>query len=381
MYTLPCRSYDETCADNADDYDDAEEASVDVSALDLTTKTEIHTKDETTLEVESKVVASPILMPPPPVAVPTYGHKPHGIINDKMFHGPKYNLVNTIPASEKGSIEKITNKYYSCTSDKISVPTKDIHCSVTNITDTDLFTKNYVKQQVREKIYCSPQNTCRTPKKCAEDFGIAVTNAIKSSGKPLKFSTKHFREKSTTINEIDVDSLARPMRSSTPTPSISASTIVAGNLDIDFLNTEELDSTFHSTGVAEVGDSENDDDDDIFKPYLDKLKKKLPHPNSRKNTAQDETGQVLKQGKSSVSLTDSQKKSYCTDWMQKNSGVSTNNCDAPPSIFEDSVALPENLLNITSVSRNVTPIDQKVSGHKVGKATTIIDAYRDTKFM
>ena len=71
------------------------------------------------------------------------------------------------------------------------------------------------------------------------DYGI--------SSKPLKFNLQHFTTKNMQVEDIDVNFLEKPIRCSTPTPSIDG-TILVGHLDcsINASNTEEDSST--STG-------------------------------------------------------------------------------------------------------------------------------------
>lgn len=64
-----------------------------------------------------------------------------------------------------------------------SLPVSDVHCYVTNNTEIDSYTKNIVRYQINNKMVkriTPAPNTKLTPKKCAEDFGIEVTQAIKS---------------------------------------------------------------------------------------------------------------------------------------------------------------------------------------------------------
>ena len=68
--------------------------------------------------------------------------------------------------------------------------------------------------------------------------------------------------------------------------------------------------------------------------------------------------------------------------MEKESGVSSNNDDVAPSLYDTTVNMSESLLDITSVSHNVPQTKQKPkSPSNTGMAINNFDIYKDTKFM
>ena len=111
--------------------------------------------------IPKDVVASPVLMPPPPT-IPKC--QP---INKKASGKP-------VQISVKGSInstnQKSSNNMQSVFTDRkvdrlmssktvhCSVPSKNVHCFVTNnVTDIDMYTKQFVQQQIRKKVYAQPE--------------------------------------------------------------------------------------------------------------------------------------------------------------------------------------------------------------------------------
>ena len=83
-------------------------------------------------------------------------------------------------------------------------------------------------------------------------------------------------------------------------------------------------------------------------------------------------------------VTAGHKENYCSDWITKNSGVSTTNNHSPPSLYEPSVALSNSLLNVTSVSRNASPENvQNRTKNSTPTGRGIIDSkkYENTVFM
>ena len=118
------------------------------------------------------------------------------------------------------------------------------------------------------------------------------------------------------IEDIDFEALQRPMRASTPAPSINdTSTIVAGHLDFSI---GDLESTVCK---------QEEKDEMIEDLHIDT------------------------------------KAAYCADWMDNQEGISTTNSDPPPSLYASSVSLNDSLLDETSISRN-KPLPSKVPNHK-----------------
>ena len=180
----------------------------------------------------------------------------------------------------------------------------------------------------------------------------------------MKLNVKHFIEKKkTTVDDIDLEFLQRPMKCSTPTPSVDNSTILAGHLDISITDIASTMDDKEEIGLADMPDLDNDDD--IFTPYISAIKRKSSTTKPVPKLSEVETS--------------SDKNTYCSDWIVKNDGVSTNNADAPPSLYDPSVALSDSLMNITSVSRNIPKSPQK--GKKNTLATTSLKKYANTVFM
>ena len=206
-----------------------------------------------------------------------------------------------------------------------------------------------------------------TPKKCAGDFGIQVTKAIKESGYPLKVNVQYFKKKKKTVDDIDVNYLQQPIRSSTPTPSeTDCSTIMAGHLD--YTIDEEYERSVQPS--TDINETENESQDSLECYLLDLNAKSTSRgvEKKKKHTFEDKT-----QSKSN---------GYCQDWMQKEQGVSTTNSDAPPSIYEPSLILSKSLLDVTSISRNEPTNTAKSDPSKnTGRPVNNYDSYSNTVFM
>ena len=131
----------------------------------------------------------------------------------------------------------------------------DVHCYVTNnVDELDSHTKKLVQYQIQKKIYSQLEkhlNMCVTPKKTEYVF--------QKEPKPFKFNQKHFREKNMKVDEIDVDYLQWPFRASTPTPSISSSTVLASHLDY---TVNDLDTTLLNKQDDQSANTSSDDDND-----------------------------------------------------------------------------------------------------------------------
>ena len=94
--------------------------------------------------------------------------------------------------------------------------------------------------------------------------------------------------------------------------------------------------------------------DEIFKPYQDRIKRKSFLAPTRKQAKEDgKQNQMDKKKENTVNAV--QKNMYCTDWMSKQHGISMTNCDAPPSLYAPSVALSDSLSDVTSVLCNAPP--------------------------
>ena len=220
------------------------------------------------------------------------------------------------------------------------MPINDVRCYIANTsTDLDSYSKKLVAYQIGQKIYVQPEKKVTmhvTPKKSSD----AVLNEdsthpsmLKRSKlakeKVIKVNIKHIREKTLTVDDVDLEYLQKPIRSSTPTPNISSSTILAGHLDVSILETFE--ATHEHT---EAEDTDDDDSDDFLQQYMTK-KKPSPSPVT-----------CLQKKDPHIAASNT----YCKDWMDKQQGVSSTNSDVPPSLYAPSVAISETLMDVTSVT-------------------------------
>ena len=302
--------------------------------------------------VKCNVVSSPVLMPPPKKVPPFpsqiklvrkesdpdfFAARPKdnsGTIREKERIGGK----NSVGVNIKPVVTKDQLRCY--------VPKEDVPCSVTtNVTNTDEYTKQFVKKQISKKIFRKAEkrvNMTVTPKR--KDEGYALQERSSLTPKKFKLNEKHFSEKNMNVSDIDIDTLDRPIRCSTPTPSISGSTILAGHLDYTI---DEMDTTLDRNEDNE--DPLSDDDDDFFKKFINVPDRK--HDNGGRKAEES--------GGGSVENIDKNKNTLCTEWIKNESGVCTNNGDEPPSLYAPSAALSDSLLDITSVSRNIKPVAVK----------------------
>ena len=290
------------------------------SALDLTCRTE-EQDDMSTSESRVDLICSPILMPLPqaipaaPPIVKFLGKKQ----SPKIFKSNtdasselrctvkdpvQIKVANTF-ATDKLPADKHTNK------DHCSVPVSDVRCYFNNNINIDNSTKNNVHYQIQQQMYSRQQqslNVCQTPKKCAEDFRINVTEAIKSSGTGLKMNMEHFHQKKLNINEIEVDSLLQLIRCSTPT-NLDASTILAGHFDCTI---DEMDVICNSA----VKSFETDSDDSLNKYLNSHVHDQRPKETKRNLFGPNKEKEVT-----------TLKMSYCQDWMRHENGISMTNTD------------------------------------------------------
>ena len=285
------------------------------------------------------------------------------ISSDTITRGCNIPFTNTKPpqvgnthSKTQSSVPVTVHKKLRC-----FVPEKDIHCCLTNNTHLDEATKKLVRYQISNKIYNSGKTIMKmTPTKCSETLkgvdvkDLEVTAEIKSSG--LKFGQEPFKKKKMHIDEIDVDSLKTPMRCSTPTPSLDASTIVAGHLDYSIEETQA-----ESTEVPEPTSSE-----EMLMKFVNVPSR--PKPIVPVDTKPDEKNM--------------EKLEYCKDWVENESGISSTNSDVPPSLYASTVNMSDSLLDITSVSRNVQYPKSQTKGEETkNRANDRFDSYKNTVFM
>ena len=246
-----------------------------------------------------------------------------------------------------------------------SVPSQDVLCFTTNNnTDIDSYTKHLVCEQIKEKILSQQStriNMRVTPTKSCGDKSVVNQNG--KVGNVFKVERKKFKNKHMTIADINFEALQTPICCSTPTPSISGSTIVAGHFNVSII--DDIGDELPNYDDIEENDNGKTDCDEILDEYLSKMNKK----------STPWLGENVMAG---------HKENYCSDWITKNSGVSTNNTDAPPLLYEPSVVLSDSLLNVTSVSRNASPEKvQKGTKNSTPTGRGIIDSkkYENTVFM
>ena len=68
--------------------------------------------------------------------------------------------------------------------------------------------------------------------------------------------------------------------------------------------------------------------------------------------------------------------------MAKEYGVPTDNCDVPPSLYAPSVALSDSLLDVTSVSHNVSPFPHtQTKRESLGRGISTYNKYQNTAFV
>ena len=199
------------------------------------------TQNETT--PQGKSVESPILMPPPN-AIPKAPVLPKKLAQSREHSISAEVMANGgVKSLKKGSIDgHDTNvpikKVYGKTRVHCSVPSQDVLCFTTNNnTDIDEYTKHLVCEQIKEKILSQKStriNMRVTPMKSCGDKSVVKQNG--KVGNVFKVQRKKFKNKHMTVADIDFEALQTPICCSTPTPSISGSTIVAGHLDVSIID-------------------------------------------------------------------------------------------------------------------------------------------------
>ena len=257
---------------------------------------------------------------------------------------------------------------------KCSIPVQNVKCFITKNTDADPRTQKIIHQQISRKIYATPKmpvcNTRFVQKKCADQFGVEGTAAVqgKYQPTPFKLDNNYFNQKKLEVEDIDVNALEYPMRSSTPTPS-NDRTIMAGHLDPYLHDSDSLERNSESMEDPEL--------DEFLQPYLNKCNRN--HNISTKKTLEKDGGcKTEKPLPTDIGHT-TEKQDYCTAWMSNENGVSTTNTDIPPSLYEPSILLSKSLLDVTSVSRNVSKPQPKLP--KTGRGKISNPAFDNVTFM
>ena len=300
-------------------------------------------------------VASPMLMPPPTI-VPAIKQK---VYSTKIFGSQKVTQGITKPVQEVllgFDLNGTDHRKLRC-----FVPTKDVRCYITkDVADLDITTKKMVLSQIGNKIFKKP-NIRLTPNKQANSFGEShITNS--SNKNSIKIDTKHFATKNKSVGDLDIESLPTPIRCSMPTPSTDGSTILVGHLDFSLgpdeseLNSKCEDEFEETEDDADEGDDDADDDDNDD----DEMFKEFINTPTRMNTVKHKK---IYNEKEDIEL--HRKNMLCSKWMQNETGISTNNNDVAPSLYEPSVTLSGSLLDVTSVSHNIPTPQKNLSSRKV----------------
>ena len=250
-----------------------------------------------------------------------------------------------------------------------SVPIKNIVCRTTTNTQIDQEVNSLTRRLVKYNINQYPKgtpNTKLTPKMCGGTFGCEVTKALKESGKPFnKFDAGVYRKRTLELDNINFDSipLPPPLRCSTPV------SVLAGNLDDTYFHVdkeeisgesadEEMDTELSSVNMSHEettnGKEDEDDMEDIFRPFMKYSDRKRQRENAvekrRKKMKKLEMEFCEKcrlDTGTTRDFTHKHNNTFCDNWV---SCVEVTS-EAPPSLYNKSVDLPESLMNVTSVSR------------------------------
>ena len=246
-----------------------------------------------------------------------------------------------------------------------SVPIADVRCYInTSDLETNLDTKKVVIDQIHKKIYKKQlfANIRMAPTKYADQCTStdAIDSQIKSSG--LKIDMDYFTKKNMQIDDFDfdIDAMDMPMRSSTLTPSMDSSTIVAGHLDYSII--DDIQEEYKS--------SEESTSDGVLSEYFAQFPPKTRLPvKSLQRTSKETPEKEVKQ-------------SYCKTWMQNEDGISPDNNDPPPSLYTSSVTLSDSQLDTTSISCNINAKNYPNTGEKKTKiSSNRFESYQNTEFM
>ena len=277
---------------------------------------------------------------------------------------------------------------------RCSVPQDVLKCSVCKV-DVDKYTQNLLKHHMHVKIFDKNNKTKskHNLKTCSSTFGKKVTDEVQQDSNPLKIDEEHFRMKRMKIDTVDVADLAKPIRSSTPTPLDA--TIMAGNLS--FFNNETCDEklleTEKETGVkafekqntlededhkqdlpnmpqsgedGERADEDNmeekehstcpsDDSDEVFLPFMKRIdekrkylteKYKCKHEGAKLD--EEVASKLAKYTNPDVSRSASKHNaSYCRNWVSNNNAPSS---EPPPTVYRENGKDMSALMDMTSIS-------------------------------
>ena len=335
--------------------------------------------------VIEKSPASGVLMPPPTIIPDT---PPQKTIK-KLLSSKQTNTTKSVGHFNDdifGSLLKdcpTNSKKVHC-----SRPVKDISCSTNSSLPVDLVTKKKFISDLNAKIYGS--DICDTTPMTNEKLENGrMFPVIRENGWQFqKRDEEHFSKKNLVIDNFDVNNMGLPMRCSTPTPSISGYTVMAGYCD------DELDKNEDSIKVqnikrngyeSESEASETGDEflNEVLSPYVKtgQRKKKFQTPSTTKVvttqgketcTTKQEVERNMRNAQMNMQHGNGVNNTFCNNWVSENNAIN----DPPPSVAtfltqHDNVN--ESLLDITSATQlNIGPTDNLPVGNKsVGSGISV----------
>ena len=303
-------------------------------------------------EEESSKFSSPrsgLLMPPPSIVpskktVPKLSNVVGEVSNDLKN--------NTVMLTDKEDIFASLNEPVALKSKHVtvkghcSVPANTLKCFTNNSVPVDCVTKKKLRKQMAEKINHAKKKW---------DMDIDEKDMKTCGVRPLKKDEDHFKNKKLVIEHVDVFNMGLPMRSSTPTPSIGGTTVLAGQFDEE--NSDpECDASTSGEGSEECnGDEQLDTGFEI-----------------RRRSADKEEGQDSK-----LKTPSEMQNSFCRKWIEDNDKVH----DPPPSVvsYTTNNNVSNSSLDITSVSH--VPKKQNVPVKKSGGITPLREKFSNTMFV
>ena len=204
---------------------------------------------------------------------------------------------------------------------------------------------------------------------CGSEFGQMVTKALKKSKKPFNdFEAGIHVKRTLKLKELDLYLIPVPIRSSTPVPGQE------GDIFRDFFSEDEdtineLDgsqeySTLHAPAAVDsertqhIAESEmmssEDEDEDIFRPFLKKREyKRLKELELNSSKGKSDVSKLQKSfckkcsvGTNTTNNFHKHNITFCNDWVAAHSIMN----ETPPTFYNNTADMHESLLNFTSVS-------------------------------
>ena len=298
-------------------------------------------------------IPSPLLMPPPS----THFQKKENSVDKSKDKKKSSKLVykgfniNNLPRKEavKFLLSKRKNTKYTRKLSRYSVPAVGyIRCS------TNTGEKKLTVADNKRKIFTKPEDRKKELRGEMVSKGNAIPSGdVKQMSKYGKINCGYFKGKKKEVPFLNVEDIERPMRSSTPTPSLS--TIEAGNLDV----TSEVDevATPQSSPNKEVRRRYESDssDDEIFDNFTRRIRarerqKLINEERQRQIRLAMEIKKETEARLKIAHMKENRGDINCASWIGFNSGISTNNTDRAPSLYNDSL-LDENCQKFDSLGR------------------------------